>query len=82
MYASTYYVNMNYKPFSIKIQIYACFHISTIYSKIKFKIKFQIQNFIYTSHVSRKNQILKLFSKYVCQFSVYEIRGSDTTIEI
>ena len=51
--------------------------------KIKSKINFRLKVIIYISHVSKKkNQILKLFSKYVCQFHTYETRGSDITVEI
>ena len=50
--------------------------------KIKSKINFRFKILIYISHVLRKNQILKYFSKHVCQFYAYETCGFDPTIEI
>ena len=48
--------------------------------KIKLKINFRFKILIYTSLVSRKNQILKLLSKLIFQFLAYETHGSNTTV--
>ena len=50
--------------------------------KLNLEINFRFKILIYTSHVSKKNQILKYFSKLIYQFHAYETYGSDTTIRI